>query len=148
MYESSGSQFFRTTTEIQSGLDTFDVPKFIMNFLTILWVTEIYTFKLNLVEKTGKKLPESSRLGYLENILGNNFTLSNEEEDSSRSLNRGGIADLILLRTLLAIWQKSLVLIAYTRFTMLVQTKKRFLWNMIAAQAVENDGDEGGWPDI
>ena len=61
---------------------------------------------------------------------------------------RGGIADLLLLRALLAIWQKSLVLIAYTRFSMLVQTKKRFLWNMIAAQTVENDGDEGGWPDI
>ena len=84
----------------------------------------------------------------MENILANNFTLSNAEEDSYRSLNRGGIADLLLLRTLLAIWQKSLVLIAYTRFTMLVQTKKRFLWNMIAAQAVENDGDEGGWPNI
>ena len=84
----------------------------------------------------------------MENILANNFTLSNAEEDSYRSLNRGGIADLLLLRTLLAIWQKSLVLIAYTRFTMLVQTKKRFLWNMIAAQTVENDGDEGGWPDI
>ena len=84
----------------------------------------------------------------MENILANNFTLSNTEEDSYRSLNRGVIADLLLLRTLLAIWQKSLVLIAYTRFTMLVQTKKRFLWNMIAAQAVENDGDKGGWPDI
>ena len=38
MYENSGSQFFATTTGIQSGLDTFDESRFIMT-LTILGVT-------------------------------------------------------------------------------------------------------------
>ena len=41
MYESSGSQFFRFSTEIQSGPDAFDELKFVMTFLTILEVVEI-----------------------------------------------------------------------------------------------------------
>ena len=41
MYKSVGSQFFRTTTEIQSGLGAFDELRFVMNFLTIFIVTEI-----------------------------------------------------------------------------------------------------------
>ena len=36
MYESSGSQFFRTITGIQSELDAFDESRFAMTFLTIL----------------------------------------------------------------------------------------------------------------
>ena len=44
-----------------------------MNFLTILGVTEILcSFKLVLEEKTGKEIPESSRLEFLEKILANN----------------------------------------------------------------------------
>ena len=76
MWERSGSQFFRTTTGIQSGPDAFQ-SRFIMTFLTILGVTEILcSFKLVLEEKTGKELPESSRLDFLEKFLGNNFALS------------------------------------------------------------------------
>ena len=67
MYESSGSQFFRTTTGIQSGPDAFDKSRFIMTFLTILEVTEILcTFKLVLKGKAGKEIPKSSRLELLE----------------------------------------------------------------------------------
>ena len=81
MYESSGSQFFRTTTGIISGPDAFDESWFVMNFLTILEVTEILcSFRLILKGKQVKRYP---------------------------SLNRGGIADLPLLRILLAIRQKS-----------------------------------------
>ena len=48
-----------------------------MTFLTILGVTEILcSFKLVLEGKTGKELPESSRLDFLEKFLGNNFALS------------------------------------------------------------------------
>ena len=55
MYESSGSQFFRTTIEIQSGPDAFDESRFIINFFTILKVTEILcSFRLVLEGKTGK----------------------------------------------------------------------------------------------
>ena len=108
MYESSDSQFFRTTTGIQSGPDAFDESRFVMTFLTILGVIEILcSFRLVLEGKTGKEIPESSRLEFLEKFLGNNFALSDAEDNTSGPLNRRGIANLPLLRTLLAIHQKS-----------------------------------------
>ena len=56
MKESSGSQFFRNNTGIQSGPDAFDKSRFIMIFLTILGVTEVLcSFKLVLEGKTGKQ---------------------------------------------------------------------------------------------
>ena len=82
MKESSGSQFFTTTTDIQLGPDAFDKSRFmtfltIITFLTILRVTEILcSFKLVLEGKTGKEIPESSRLEFLEKFSGNNFALS------------------------------------------------------------------------
>ena len=79
-----------------------------MTFLTILGVTEtICSFRLVLEGKTGKEIPESSRIEFLEKFSGNNFALSDAEDNTYGSLNRGGIADLLLLRTLLAIRQKS-----------------------------------------
>ena len=108
MYESSGSQFFRSTTGIQSGQDALDESKLVMTFLTILGVTEILcSFRLVLEGKAGKEIPESSRLEFLEKFSANNFALSDAEDNTSGPLNRGGIADLPLLRTLLAICQKS-----------------------------------------
>ena len=78
-----------------------------MTFLTILGATEILcSFKLVLEGKTGKEIPESSRLEFLEKFSANNFTLSNAEDNIFGSLNRGGIADLPLLRALFAIGQK------------------------------------------
>ena len=56
--------------------------------------------------ETGKEIPESSRLESLEKFLANNFALSDAEDNTPGSLNRQGIADLPLLRTLLAIHQK------------------------------------------
>ena len=74
MYENSGSQFFRTTTEIQSGPDTFDESRFVMTFLTILGVTEILcSFRLVLEGKTGKEIPKSSRLEFFEKFLASNL---------------------------------------------------------------------------
>ena len=69
-------------------------------------------------------MPESSRFEFLEKFLANNFALSDAEDNTSGPLNRGDIADLPLLRTLLAIHQKfqepsfwevmdSFVLVAY-----------------------------------
>ena len=98
-----------------------------MTLLTILGVTEILcSFRLVLEGKTGKEIPESSRLEFLEKFSANNFALSDAEDNTSGPLNRGGIADLLLLRTLLAIRQKSrepsfwevadsFVLLAYAR---------------------------------
>ena len=108
MYESSGSQFFRTTTGIQSGPDAFHESRFVMTLLTILGVMEtLCSFRLVLEGKTGKEIPESSRFEFLEKFLANNFALSDAEDNTSGPLNRGGIADLPLLRTLSAIHQKS-----------------------------------------
>ena len=78
-----------------------------MTFLTILGVTEICSFRLVLEGKTGKEIPESSRLEFLEKFSVNNFALSDAEDNTSGPFNKGGIADLPLLRTLLTIRQKS-----------------------------------------
>ena len=108
MYESSGSQFFRATTGIQSGPDAFDESRFVMTFLIILGVMEtLHSFRLVLKGKTRKEIPKSSRLESLEKFLANNFALLHAEDNTSWLLNRRGITDLPLLRTLLAIRQKS-----------------------------------------
>ena len=61
------------------------------------------SFRLILAGTTGKEIPESSRLEFLEKFLANNFALSDAEGNTSGPLKRGGIADLLLLRALLAI---------------------------------------------
>ena len=54
-----------------------------MTFLTILGVPEILrSFRLVLEGKTGKEMLESSRLDFLENILANNFALSDAENNN------------------------------------------------------------------
>ena len=74
LYESSGSQFLRTTTGIQSGPDAFDESRFVLTLLTILGVTEIFcSFRLVPEEKTSEEVLESSRLDFLEKFLANNF---------------------------------------------------------------------------
>ena len=70
-------------------------------------IEKVCTFRLVLEKKTVKEIPESSRLDFLGKVLASNFALSDTEENTSGPLNRGGIADLSLLRTLLAIRQKS-----------------------------------------
>ena len=77
MNESSGSQFFRTTTGIQSGPDAFDESRFVITILPILGVMEILcSFRSVLEGKTAKDIPESSRLEFLERFLANYFALS------------------------------------------------------------------------
>ena len=140
MYESSGSQFFRTTTGIQSGPDAFEESRFVMTFLTILGIINILCcFRSVLEGKTGKEIPESSRFEFLEKFLANNFALSDAEGNTSGPLSRGDIADLPLLRTLLAICQKSrepsfwevmdsFVLVAYVSLAV-----SRTLWQLLLA---------------
>ena len=55
----------------------------------------------------GKEIPEPPRLEFLEKSLGNNVSTSDAGDPTSRLLNREGIRDLALLRTLLALHQKS-----------------------------------------
>ena len=76
------------------------MSRFNITFLTILGVTKIlFSFKLFIEGKTGKEIPESSKLKFLEKLLV-------VEDNTPEPLNEGGIADLPLLRTLLAICQK------------------------------------------
>ena len=85
-----------SSLKTQSRADAFDESRFIMTFLTILGVIEILcSFRLVLEGKTGKEIPESSRLEFLEKFLANNFALSEAESNTSGSLNRGGITDLL-----------------------------------------------------
>ena len=66
MCGSSGSHFFRTTTGIQSGPSAYDESRFVMTFLTNSRVLEW---------KVGKRIPESSRLEFLEKFSTNKFAL-------------------------------------------------------------------------
>ena len=138
IYESSGSQFLWTTTRIQSGPAAFDKA----SQQTNLGVKEICSFRLVLEGKTGKEIPQSSRIEFLETFLAHGFALSDAEDNTYRPLNRGGIADLPLLRTLVihqkawepSFWEEtySFVLFAYASLTdfrfktsiLIVQTKK------------------------
>ena len=62
--------------KIQSGPNAFDELGFVMTLITILGVKEtLCSFRLVLEGKTGKEIPESSRLEFLEKILANNFLL-------------------------------------------------------------------------
>ena len=58
MYDTSGSQFLKNTTGIQSGLEVLDKPRLAMTFLTKLTVIEmLYSFRIVLEGKTGKEIP-------------------------------------------------------------------------------------------
>ena len=91
--------------QAHSSLDPsleYNQNRFVMIFLTILGFIEILcSLRLVLEGKNGKKIPESSRLKFLEKFLANNFALSDAEDNTSGPLNRGCIADLPLLRRLL-----------------------------------------------
>ena len=123
MYESSSSQFFRTTTGIQSGPEAFDESRFAMTFLAILEVTEILcSVRLVIEQKIGKEIPKSSILEFSEKVLANNFALSEAEDKTSWSLNRGGIADSLRMPLVtgkksreVSFWERihSFILLAY-----------------------------------
>ena len=70
MYESSGLQFFRTTTGIQSGPDVSDKSRFIITFLTIFWVKDtLCSFRLVLEGKTRKDRLQHMRHANVHNCL-------------------------------------------------------------------------------
>ena len=54
-YESSGSQFFRTTTGIQSRPDGFHESRFVMTF-SPSWELQKYSFRLVLEGETDKEI--------------------------------------------------------------------------------------------
>ena len=67
-----------------------------MTFPTILC-----SFILVLGE-TGKEIPETSTSEFLEKFSANDFVLLDAEDNTSSPLNRAGIADLLLLRTIIS----------------------------------------------
>ena len=80
-----------------------------MTFLTIFGVMEILSsFRLGLEGKTGKEIPESSILEFLEKFLANNFALSDSEGNKTNPMNREAVEmyHLPLFKTLLAIHPK------------------------------------------
>ena len=58
-----------------------------MTFLIIFGVIEnLYFLRVVIEGKTGKEIPESSRLVFLEKLLANNFALSDVEHKTSDAL--------------------------------------------------------------
>ena len=55
-------------------------------------------FRLALEKKTGKEIPEPSKIRVISKNF-NNFVLSNAEDNTSGPLNRGGIADISVENT-------------------------------------------------
>ena len=77
MYESLGSQFFRTDTVIESGPNAFDESRLVMTYLRVKGT--LYSFRLVLEGKAGKVVTTSSRLEILGKRSANNFALSDAE---------------------------------------------------------------------
>ena len=94
MFENSGSDFFSTTTIIQSGPDPYEESKLVMTFMTNLVVTGIMCIRV-------------IKIGVLIEVTSNRFALPDAKDNNAGKLNTGSVADLPLLRTLLAIYQKS-----------------------------------------
>ena len=93
MYESSSSQFFRTTAGIQSQPNAFDESRFVMTFLTIFEVLEILCSLRLVLEKLVDTRVIKIRV--IRNVFYENFALSDAEDNTTSGLlNRGGIADL------------------------------------------------------
>ena len=64
-----------------------------MTFLTILGPTEIICrFRLVIEGKTDEEIPDSSRLEFLEKF--SVYSFASSDDNTSKPLNRGGIADL------------------------------------------------------
>ena len=62
IYENFDSKFCRTTTGMQSGLDSFEESRLVMIFLTNLRVTRVlYSFGLVLEGEKCRETPESPR---------------------------------------------------------------------------------------
>ena len=80
MHEVQAHSSLEPLLECNQDQTTFDESRFIMTFLTILGVIEIFcSFRLVLKGKIGKEIPESSRLEFLEKFFTRNFALSEQK---------------------------------------------------------------------
>ena len=67
MYESSGSQFFRTTTGMQSGPDNLDESRFVMTFLAILG--NIMQFQISSRRENRQRDTQVIKIRILRNVI-------------------------------------------------------------------------------
>ena len=67
MYESSGSQFFRTTTGMQSGPDNLDESRFVMTFLAILG--NIMQFQISSRRENRQRETQVIKIRVLRNVF-------------------------------------------------------------------------------
>ena len=67
MYESSGSQFFRTTTGMQSGPDNLDESRFVMTFLAILG--NIMRFQISSRRENRQRDTQVIKIRVLRNVI-------------------------------------------------------------------------------
>ena len=71
MYESSGSQFFRTTTGMQSGPDNLDESRFVMTFLAILG--NIMQFQISSRRENRQRDTQVIKIRVLRNVISEQF---------------------------------------------------------------------------
>ena len=67
MYESSGSQFFRTTTGMQSGPDNLDESRSVMTFLAILG--NIMQFQISSRRENRQRDTQVIKIRVLRNVI-------------------------------------------------------------------------------
>ena len=147
MWERSGSQSFRATTRMQSGLDICGKSRLIVTLLTILGFTEIlYSFRLVVERKTGKEIPESLRLEFLEKFSANNLYQMQKATPSESQIFGSFVllvyASLAASRTLLQGLQACLNFTLDTEDLFCWYNWKK--WTIGAAEAAENYGDKWG----
>ena len=71
MYESSGSQFFRTTTGMQSGPDNLDESRSVMTFLAILG--NIMQFQISSRRENRQRDTQVIKIRVLRNVISEQF---------------------------------------------------------------------------
>ena len=86
MYESSGSQFFRTTTGMQSGPDNLDESRFVMTFLAILG--NIMQFQISSRRENRQRDTRVIKIRVSRKVLSKIFALSDAENNASSLPNR------------------------------------------------------------
>ena len=67
MYESSGTQFFRTTTGMQSGPDNLDESRFVMTFLAIFG--NIMQFQISSRRENRQRDTQVIKIRVLRNVI-------------------------------------------------------------------------------
>ena len=90
IYATSDLHFFRIISGKQLGPDAFEESRLVMTLLTNLQVRGIVSNIRLILEEVGKKMPESSRLVFLERILAKKFCFIRFWRQNLWAIERGG----------------------------------------------------------